>query len=131
MASSLVELACEQARQAGADRVLGVHVRIGVLQHVARSLYFCFHTVARGTVCEGAQLEVEQVDLAVLCHHCGEVKRPRGRYDFRCPDCGAATPEVVAGRELQFRGITVGPAPSAAGPAPHEQRPASVAPANG
>jgi hydrogenase nickel incorporation protein HypA/HybF len=109
VATSLVELACDHAARQGASRVSRVVVRIGVLQHVARSLYFCFGTVARGTACEGAELEIEEVGLTVECPSCREEKRPRGLYSFRCPDCGAPTPRVLTGRELQLVAIALAP----------------------
>lgn len=115
IATSLVELACDQAAQRGGARVSRVMVRIGVLQHVARSLYFCFDNVARGTACEGATLQIEEVGLTVECPGCREVKTPRGLYNFRCPDCGVPTPQVVTGRELQLVSIGLA-ADAAAGP---------------
>jgi len=109
VATSLVELASDHAARNGASRVSRVVVRIGVLQHVARSLYFCFDNVARGTPCEGAALEIEEVGLTVACPACRTEKRPRGLYNFRCPDCGAPTPRVLTGRELQLLAIALAP----------------------
>lgn len=123
IATSLVELACSHAAQRGGVRVSRVVVRIGVLQHVARSLYFCFDNVARGTACEGATLQIEEVGLTVECPVCRAVKTPRGLYNFRCPDCGAATPRVVTGRELQLVSIGL-PTDAAAGGPPAGPRPA-------
>jgi len=109
IATSLVELACDHARQHEGRRVTKVMIRIGVLQHVARSLYFCFDNVARGTACEGAALEIEEVGLTVECPACRAVKAPHGLYNFRCPDCGVPTPQVVTGRELQLVSIALAP----------------------
>jgi hydrogenase nickel incorporation protein HypA/HybF len=107
VASSLVELASAYAARQGAHRISRVQVRIGVLQHIARSLYFCFGNVARGTPCEGAILEVEEVRLTVECPVCCAEKTPGGLYNFRCPDCGSATHRVITGRELQLVAITL------------------------
>jgi hydrogenase nickel incorporation protein HypA/HybF len=109
VATSLIELASDNAARNGAGRVARIVVRIGVLQHVARSLYFCFEAVARGTPCEGAVLEIEEVGLTVECPACAAPKAPRGPYNFRCPDCGSPTPRVLTGRELQLVAIILGP----------------------
>jgi len=109
VATSLIELASDHAARHGAARVSRIGIRVGVLQHIARSIAFCFDVAARGTPCEGARLDIEEVELTVRCPACGEVKQPRGRYNFRCPDCGAATPQVVTGRELQLVTITLPP----------------------
>jgi hydrogenase nickel incorporation protein HypA/HybF len=110
VATSLIELASDHAARNGTSRVARIVVRIGILQHVARSLYFCFEAVARGTPCEGAMLEIEEVGLTVECPACAAPKTPRGPYNFRCPDCGSPTPRVLTGRELQLVAIVLGPA---------------------
>lgn len=92
----------------GARRVTRVHVRLGVLSALTRALYVSFRSASRGTSCEGAVLDIEEVPLTVHCRACDGVKTPSGPYNFRCPDCGRATPEVVTGREMQLVSIVLG-----------------------
>lgn len=101
IATSLVEIACAQAERVGAARVAEINIRMGQLTGIARSLYFCFGSATRGTLCEGATLHIEEVPLKVMCTHCDEVKTPTALYSFRCPDCGMPTPKVVSGREME------------------------------
>jgi hydrogenase nickel incorporation protein HypA/HybF len=105
LAKCLIDLVSEEAADKGASRVTRIHVRLGVLAGIMRSLYTCYTTAIRGTICEGAILELEEVPLTVHCPACDEVKAPRGLYSFRCPDCGTATHEVVTGREMQLVSI--------------------------
>lgn len=100
LARNLIELACEHARAQGADRVKRIQVRLGVLSGMLKPLYFCFGPAARGTLCEDALLEIEEVPLTVECPNCRAVKVPHTRYSFRCPTCGSPTPKVVTGREM-------------------------------
>lgn len=102
IATSLVELACDQAMRVGAAKVAEINIRMGTLCGIARSLYFCFGAATRGTICEGAALHIEQVPLTVRCDHCDAVKTPAALYNFRCPDCGNPTPKVITGREMEF-----------------------------
>ena len=102
IARCLIDLACEHAVQQGGTRVRRIRVRLGVLSGLLKPLYFCFGAASRGTLCEGAILEIEEVPLTVMCPSCEEVKAPRSLYSFRCPTCGAPTPEVVTGREMQL-----------------------------
>jgi hydrogenase nickel incorporation protein HypA/HybF len=102
IATSLVELASDQAARVGAARVAEINIRMGVLRGIARSLYFCFGSATRGTICEGARLHIDEVPLVVRCHRCRADKRPAALYNFRCPDCGAPTPKVVTGREMEL-----------------------------
>lgn len=111
LARSLIEMVDDYAAKEGAAAVCRIHVRLGQLSAMTRALYFCFGSAARGTRCERARLEIEEVPLSVRCRHCDAVKIPSGRYNFRCPDCGMPTPEVVTGREMQLVAIELG-APS-------------------
>ena len=102
LAKCLIDLVGEQAAEKGASRVTRIHVRLGVLAGIMRSLDTWYSTAIRGTICENAVLELEEVPLTVRCPTCDEVKAPPGLYNFRCPDCGTATHEVVTGREMQL-----------------------------
>lgn len=92
----------------GARRVTRIHVRLGVLSALTRALHVSFRSASRGTSCEGALLDIEEIPLTVNCRVCDGVKTPSGPYNFRCPDCGRATPEVVTGREMQLVSIVLG-----------------------
>lgn len=94
---------------------------MGVLSGFRRALYFCFDAASRGTLCEGAALDIEEIPLTVFCHTCAEVKSPPSLYNFRCPSCGMPTPKVVTGREMQLVSLALefaGP-PTAADPGAH------------
>ena len=110
IASALVDQVCVEARNAGAERVAEIHVRMGALSGISRALYFCFPSVARGTACEGATLTIEDVPLTVLCTRCDAIKSPAALYNFRCPDCGWPTPKVLTGREMQLVSLRLTPA---------------------
>jgi hydrogenase nickel incorporation protein HypA/HybF len=129
IATSLVELACDQAMKVGAAKVAEINIRMGALSGIARSLYFCFGSATRGTMCEGAKLQIEQVPLTVRCDQCDGVKTPAALYNFRCPDCGSPTPKVITGREMEL--VSLGLVPpdeqtmlNNAAPLPTPRRPA-------
>ena len=102
VAKSLIELACQHANAEGANKVTRISVRLGTESVIFRSLYFCFDTAIKGTLCEGAVLDVEEVPLTAYCKACNKAKRLPNRTAFRCPDCGAPTPKVLTGREMQL-----------------------------
>ena len=121
LARSLIEMVDDYARAHGAPRVIRVQVRLGVLSALTRALHVSFRAASRGTRCEGAVLGIDEVPLRVFCRRCDEVKSPSGPYNFRCPVCGHATPEVVTGREMQLVSIALEegvPAPCGGGPRP-------------
>jgi hydrogenase nickel incorporation protein HypA/HybF len=111
LARSLIEMVDDYAGSHQADRVARIHVRLGVLSVITRALHVSFTAACRGTRCEGAELFIEEIPLTVDCGFCEAVKQPSGRYNFRCPDCGRATPKVVTGREMQLVSIILDDAP--------------------
>jgi hydrogenase nickel incorporation protein HypA/HybF len=110
IASALVAQVSHEADKFCAARVAEINVRIGALSGISRALYFCFSSAARGTACEGATLNIEDVPLTVLCTRCDAVKTPAALYNFRCPDCGWPTPKVLTGREMQLASLRFVPA---------------------
>ncbi|MDD9983787.1 MAG: hydrogenase maturation nickel metallochaperone HypA [Gammaproteobacteria bacterium] len=108
LARSLIEMIDDYALAHGARQVTRVHVRLGVLSALTRALYVSFRAASRGTRCEGATLDIEEVPLTVYCRFCDAAKTPSGPWNFRCPECGHATHEVVTGREMQLVSIVLG-----------------------
>jgi hydrogenase nickel incorporation protein HypA/HybF len=109
LARSLIDLVDDYAKQQGGRQVRRIYVRLGEMSAMTRALHFCFGSASRGTSCEGAVLEIDEVPLTVRCGVCDAVKTPSGRYNFRCPDCGMPTPEIVTGREMQLTAIELAP----------------------
>ena len=107
LARSLIEMVDDYAHANGARRVTRVRIRVGVLSALVRALHVSFRAASRGTSCDGAVLEIEEVPLTVYCRFCDDVKAPSGPYNFRCPVCGHATPKLVTGREMQLVSITL------------------------
>ena len=109
LARSLIEMVDDYAVRHGNRKVRRIHVRLGVMSAMTRALYVSFGVASRGSLCEDALLDIEEIPLTVRCRHCGDVKTPGGRYNFRCPDCGMPTPDVVTGREMQLAAIELCP----------------------
>ncbi len=105
LSRALIEMVEDYAREHRARRVSTVRLRLGELSAVVRALHVSFDVASRGTCCEHAMLDIETVPLTVHCHHCESAKTPSGPYNFRCPDCGHATPKIVTGREMQLVSI--------------------------
>ena len=97
----------DEARQAGCSRVRRIGVRLGALGHVEpEALLFCFDAVARGTMAEGAGLDIETVAGAGRCKRCRGTGPNAPRYDL-CPSCGTAHIRPTAGEELRLTEIEV------------------------
>ena len=116
LSSAIVDTVIRHAR---GRRVSTVHLQLGALRQVVpASLEFYFGVVSRDTVCEGAALELDLIAALMGCAECGTewdpAPDPLHEGDpammlpqFRCPACGAAGAEVLAGNELLVDSIDV------------------------
>ncbi|MEM9554045.1 MAG: hydrogenase maturation nickel metallochaperone HypA [Acidobacteriota bacterium] len=108
VAHSLVDLAEEAARGEGAQRVTALHLAIGALSCVApEALGFCFELASRGTLLEGARLEIRRLPVRIHCVPCGRDVELSGIQSFRCPVCGTPSGDVRQGRELEIESLEI------------------------
>lgn len=70
------------------------------------ALRFGFDVVMRGSVADGAKLDIETPEGSALCLECLETVAVRHRYDF-CPICGASALQTKSGEELRIRELEV------------------------
>lgn len=92
----------------GGVRVAAVHLRLGPLSGVVEdALTFSFDVAAAGSAIEGARLVVEAVPLTVRCVPCAAERVIPTPQHLRCPVCGAPTPDVVRGTELELFALEV------------------------
>jgi len=104
---STLELASEQARQAGASRVCVVSLRVGALSGVAPdALSFAFEALAPGTAVSGAELRIETVPARFWCAVC-QAEFHSDNMLAACPGCGTASRELRGGRELELASLEV------------------------
>jgi len=102
IAQAIVDVA---TRHAGDARVARVHVRVGRLRQVVPSaLEFSFELCTHGTPVEGAELELEEVGIGVVCRGCGAESEPAG-FPLACARCGGLDVDVTRGEELQVESL--------------------------
>ncbi|SDC77394.1 MULTISPECIES: hydrogenase maturation nickel metallochaperone HypA [unclassified Candidatus Frackibacter] len=87
-------------------KVSAVKLAVGQLTAaVPSALEFCFEYFAKDTVCEGAELIIEEVPAKGYCHDCEQEFAIDKR--FICPKCNSTNTETISGRELYIDYITV------------------------
>lgn len=102
-----VNMAIEAAQNARAKRVKRLRLKVGVMAGVVPdALQFGFDVVVRGTLAEGACLEIEPVPVTCRCAAgCGAFAPPDAI--FACPVCGRLSVDVLSGRELDVVEVEV------------------------
>jgi hydrogenase nickel incorporation protein HypA/HybF len=100
LVASIFDVLEEKAREHGAARVTKVVLEVGRMSGaVPELLESAFDTYKKGTLAEGARLEIVLVPVKLRCPDCGG-EAVREDTDFSCAACGSRRVEIVAGREL-------------------------------
>ena len=107
LTESLVDLIETEREKQGFSRVRTVRVAIGALGHVdPDAVCFCFDAVARGTVVEGARLDIRTVPGQAWCLDCAKMVCLADRM-AACPECGAYRLQVTGGDDLRLDELEV------------------------
>jgi len=106
IASRIVELVGEQVLAAGGGRVAAVTLKIGALSCVHEdALRFSFNLVREETPLADAELRIVTVPVVIWCTACGREITLPGIQKFACPECGAPSGDIRAGRELDLESV--------------------------
>ena len=72
-AQAILDTVLKIAEEKNAKRVITIHIRLGELLLLnPEQLKFCFDVVSRGTIAEGAKLEIEFIKPKIRCTSCGK-----------------------------------------------------------
>jgi hydrogenase nickel incorporation protein HypA/HybF len=106
IAQALIDQVEREVRRAGqSGRVLRLELAVGRLSGVhCESLRFGFDLISRGTIAEGAELNIHEPRAVCVCRACG------GREEIddlvcECPKCRSAEISIEEGRELLLQSI--------------------------
>lgn len=107
LCESIVQTLEEQARVQDYQQVQVVRLEIGALAGVeVEAMRFGFEVVTRGTLAEGAELDIIEVDGQAWCLPCGKSVSVKQRFDA-CPDCGSYQLQITSGEELRIKELEV------------------------
>ncbi len=107
LCQSVVESLREQARVHGFKHVSAVRLEIGALSCVsAEAIDFCFSALTRGTLADGARLELIRLPGEAWCLDCGNLMLLEERHDA-CNSCGSHRLRIVQGEEMRIKELEV------------------------
>lgn len=107
LAEGIIQLIDDSAAKNQFIRVKTVWLEIGQLAGVdAEAMRFCFDAVARGSIAEGAALEVIATPGLGSCFDCNRTVAVTARYE-PCPHCGSYGVEVTGGTEMRVKELEV------------------------
>ncbi len=119
LVTGIMESVLAVARDARAERVLVVNLRIGDMREVVpEALDFAWEVFREDDpLTAEAALSVEEVHPRSRCTVCGTTF-DHDRFHLRCPACGSADTELVRGREFEIISIEADISDESAAPAP-------------
>jgi hydrogenase nickel incorporation protein HypA/HybF len=107
LAEGVLRIVMDAARAHAAARVHTVWLELGALAHVEPdALAFCFDAVTRGSVAEGAKLEIARAEGTAWCMPCS-ARVPLSKLGDACPQCGSYQLQVVQGDEMRVTEIGI------------------------
>ncbi len=96
---SMLDILEQQAQIHKARRIVKVSLEFGALTAVLPdSIRFAFDVLSKGTVAEGAFLDVTIIPISARCIECGR-EHVMDRYEPLCPACETGALQIVAGRD--------------------------------
>ncbi len=110
IAKSIYKSVVKKAEECGAVSVVRVCIEAGELrEYVEAILQQYWDYIARGSVAEGARIELISIPATVKCGKCGNVYELDAErlFDSCCPACGYDRGELLTGRELRIKGIEI------------------------
>lgn len=107
LAEALIELVEDEGRKCACSHVRTVRVEIGELAAVEpEAMRFCFDAVSRGTLADGAALDIVCVAGSGWCPDCAKTVAIHER-PAECPDCGSFRVEVTSGGAMRLKELEV------------------------
>ena len=103
VADSLLQILLKESQ--GHGKPLGVRISCGQLNAInEEALAFALEVLAKGTVCEGIRLEVEQKPLQARCGACGRIYGVSD-HQVLCPGCGSSDFQLLPDAPLVLETI--------------------------
>jgi len=107
LCESILQVLEQSAVTQGYARVKTVWLEIGELSAVEpAAMRFGFDLVTRGSLADGARLEIVKLPGQAWCMQCAKTVRVKQRFD-ECPDCGSHQLQVTGGEEMRIKELEV------------------------
>ncbi|MDP2072057.1 hydrogenase maturation nickel metallochaperone HypA [Methylotenera sp.] len=107
LAENVLQIIEESARTQNFQRVRIVVLEIGKLSAVEPdAMRFCFDAVMRGTLAEGAELQLIETPGLAVCLACGTEVEMQEQYGL-CQNCASPRLKITAGDQVRVKDLAV------------------------
>lgn len=96
----ILKIAVEEGKAHDARKITGINIKMGVMSDLLpECINYYFDIISKGTIAEGAVLNIEKIPLKISCSDCNAVSCIDMR-NFRCPGCGSQNIKILHGNEF-------------------------------
>ncbi len=107
LCEGILQVLQKSAQSQGFRRVKTVWLEIGALSGVeVEAMRFSFDVVMRGSLADGAKLEIIDLPGQAWCMQCAKTVTVKQRFDA-CPKCDSYQLQVTAGDEMRIKELEV------------------------
>lgn len=104
---NIVNIACKEAEKESAPSISLIELDVGKLAGImVDSLQFCYESACKGTLAEGSELQVNELEGQAKCLKCGNIFTIDS-FMAICPKCDAYEIEIIQGKELKLKAISI------------------------
>jgi hydrogenase nickel incorporation protein HypA/HybF len=107
IALNIIEIVTAEVEKLQAEKVRVVEIEIGQASGVVReALEFALESAVKNTIMEDASIIIYEIPSLAECNSCKHKFNLEGTIAI-CPECGDVTANLLSGREMKIRSITV------------------------
>ncbi len=106
----ILKIVLKHAERNAVSKVLTIRLGVGSLSDLEDDwLQHYFNYLGKGTVAEGARLDIERLPARALCDACSKTfDVPKGGIrGMKCPACGGGNATLLSGREYFIKEMEV------------------------
>jgi hydrogenase nickel incorporation protein HypA/HybF len=105
IATSIIDIAEEFAREKHVEKVLKIEIEVGKLSGIVReNLIFALEIAVEDTVLKDAGIIIDEIEGRSKCYACG-TEFVNNDWYTPCPSCQSLDFEIIAGKELRVKSI--------------------------
>lgn len=107
IATNIIEIAEESAKNANAEKITDIVIEVGTYSGVIiEALETALSFAKMGTLLEHAHTSIHEIKAQAQCTECKTVFSPDDFFT-PCPNCGSFQLEIIRGKDLKVKSISV------------------------
>jgi hydrogenase nickel incorporation protein HypA/HybF len=107
---SILKIVLAHAEKNDVRRVMTIQLQVGRLSDLEDEwLQRYFDYLSKGTIAEGAKLQIERMPIRLECNACAKIYtvEAASEIDTPCPHCGKKDVTLISGREYFIKNMEV------------------------